>query len=201
MSSSGQSGIQQIVGLFNVLEAVFSLLPTLVSYQRRAIGILPGPPPPTYVCNRCAQPDHWYKSCPLVISLLFFLFSTLMLRKLSDREIFNQQWLRAIFLAAASSGQIVVDILLFPQCQVLLLMRLFSHNKEPFPGQTEEVTGSPYTEEQVEVPEQYKCFLCKGLLRDAVLASIQKEVLNFFREKNSISSRSVYTKIISCSWW
>nr|CAD2193682.1 unnamed protein product [Meloidogyne enterolobii] len=42
---------------------------------------------------------------------------------------------------------------------------------EPFPGQTEDVTGSPYTEEQVEVPEQYKCFLCKGLLRDAVLAA------------------------------
>ncbi|CAK5015044.1 unnamed protein product [Meloidogyne enterolobii] len=24
---------------------------------------------------------------------------------------------------------------------------------EPFPGQTEDVTGAPYTEEQVEVPE------------------------------------------------
>ncbi|CAK5130868.1 unnamed protein product [Meloidogyne enterolobii] len=42
---------------------------------------------------------------------------------------------------------------------------------EPFPGQSEDVTGSPYTEEQVEVPDQYKCFLCKGLLRDAVLAA------------------------------
>nr|CAD2161114.1 unnamed protein product [Meloidogyne enterolobii] len=92
------------------------------NYQRRAIGIMSGPPPPTYACNRCAQSGHWYKSCPLLISLLFFLLSTLMMRKSIDREIFNQQWLRAIFLAAASSGQIVVDILLFPQCQVLLLM-------------------------------------------------------------------------------
>ena len=42
-------------------------------------------------------------------------------------------------------------------------------SKEPFPGQADDVTGSPYAEEQSEVPDQYKCFLCKGLLRDAVL--------------------------------
>nr|CAD2165606.1 unnamed protein product [Meloidogyne enterolobii]CAD2181463.1 unnamed protein product [Meloidogyne enterolobii] len=64
------------------------------NYQRRAIGIMSGPPPPTYVCNRCAQPGHWYKCCPLLISLLFFLLSTLMMRKSSDRGIFNQQWPR-----------------------------------------------------------------------------------------------------------
>uniref|UniRef100_A0A1I8C3B6 RING-type domain-containing protein n=1 Tax=Meloidogyne hapla TaxID=6305 RepID=A0A1I8C3B6_MELHA len=42
---------------------------------------------------------------------------------------------------------------------------------EPFPGQADDVTGSPSIEEQSEVPEQYKCYLCKGLLRDAVLAA------------------------------
>uniref|UniRef100_A0A914H4C5 E3 ubiquitin-protein ligase RBBP6 n=1 Tax=Globodera rostochiensis TaxID=31243 RepID=A0A914H4C5_GLORO len=36
------------------------------NYQRRTGGIMTGPPPATYVCNRCGQPGHWYKSCPLV---------------------------------------------------------------------------------------------------------------------------------------
>ncbi|KIH62337.1 hypothetical protein ANCDUO_07382 [Ancylostoma duodenale] len=26
-----------------------------------------GPPPPTYTCNRCYQPGHWCKNCPMVI--------------------------------------------------------------------------------------------------------------------------------------
>ncbi|KAF7627117.1 hypothetical protein Mgra_00009627 [Meloidogyne graminicola] len=61
------------------------------NYQKRPTGIMTGPPPPTYVCNRCGQPGHWYKNCPLVISLLFFLFSSLMLKKLSVGEFF-QKW-------------------------------------------------------------------------------------------------------------
>ncbi|CAK5039044.1 unnamed protein product [Meloidogyne enterolobii] len=88
-----------------------------------------GPPPPTYVCNRCAQPGHWYKSCPLVISLLFYLIFTLMMKKSSDRGIFNQQWPRAVFLAVASSGQSGGGYPSLPLCQILL-MQLFSHNKD-----------------------------------------------------------------------
>lgn len=38
------------------------------SYQKTR-GIMTGPPPPTYVCNKCGQTGHWYKLCPLVNTL------------------------------------------------------------------------------------------------------------------------------------
>lgn len=36
------------------------------SYQKKPSAIMSGPPPPTYICNRCSQPGHWFKNCPLV---------------------------------------------------------------------------------------------------------------------------------------
>lgn len=35
-----------------------------------------GPPPPTYTCNRCSQPGHWYKNCPMVMPKPASLFTT-----------------------------------------------------------------------------------------------------------------------------
>ncbi|CAJ34990.1 E3 ubiquitin-protein ligase RBBP6 [Caenorhabditis elegans] len=35
------------------------------NFRRRQPGIMTGPPPPTYTCNRCSQPGHWYKNCPM----------------------------------------------------------------------------------------------------------------------------------------
>uniref|UniRef100_A0A1I7T1A2 E3 ubiquitin-protein ligase RBBP6 n=1 Tax=Caenorhabditis tropicalis TaxID=1561998 RepID=A0A1I7T1A2_9PELO len=36
------------------------------NFRRRPQGIMTGPPPPTYTCNRCYQPGHWYKNCPML---------------------------------------------------------------------------------------------------------------------------------------
>ncbi|GMR52983.1 hypothetical protein PMAYCL1PPCAC_23178, partial [Pristionchus mayeri] len=36
------------------------------NYQKRTNQIMSGPPPPTYTCNRCYQPGHWYKNCPML---------------------------------------------------------------------------------------------------------------------------------------
>ncbi|VDN30392.1 unnamed protein product [Cylicostephanus goldi] len=37
------------------------------NFQKKTTNIMSGPPPPTYTCNRCNQPGHWYKNCPMVI--------------------------------------------------------------------------------------------------------------------------------------
>ncbi|KAK6029770.1 DWNN domain protein [Ostertagia ostertagi] len=37
------------------------------NFQKKTTNIMSGPPPPTYTCNRCYQPGHWYKNCPMVI--------------------------------------------------------------------------------------------------------------------------------------
>ncbi|ETN81944.1 DWNN domain protein [Necator americanus] len=39
------------------------------NFQKKTTNIMSGPPPPTYTCNRCNQPGHWYKNCPMVIML------------------------------------------------------------------------------------------------------------------------------------
>ncbi|VDP24928.1 unnamed protein product [Heligmosomoides polygyrus] len=39
------------------------------NFQKKTTNIMSGPPPPTYTCNRCYQPGHWYKNCPMVITL------------------------------------------------------------------------------------------------------------------------------------
>ncbi|KAI1723566.1 DWNN domain-containing protein [Ditylenchus destructor] len=35
---------------------------------KKTTSIMSGPPPPTYVCNRCSQPGHWFKNCPALSS-------------------------------------------------------------------------------------------------------------------------------------
>lgn len=60
----------------------------------------------------------------------------------------------------------------FHKCKKIELKNDF---QEPFPGQPDDGSGSPYAfggDEDILVPEQYKCNLCKGLLRDAVLGFI-----------------------------
>ncbi|EYC01941.1 hypothetical protein Y032_0103g3548 [Ancylostoma ceylanicum] len=37
------------------------------NFQKKTTNIMSGPPPPTYTCNRCYQPGHWCKNCPMVI--------------------------------------------------------------------------------------------------------------------------------------
>uniref|UniRef100_A0A0K0DAC9 DWNN domain-containing protein n=1 Tax=Angiostrongylus cantonensis TaxID=6313 RepID=A0A0K0DAC9_ANGCA len=39
------------------------------NFQKKTTNIMSGPPPPTYTCNRCYQPGHWYKNCPMVITI------------------------------------------------------------------------------------------------------------------------------------
>ncbi|KAJ1347547.1 hypothetical protein KIN20_002627 [Parelaphostrongylus tenuis] len=34
------------------------------NFQKKTTNIMSGPPPPTYTCNRCYQPGHWYKKLP-----------------------------------------------------------------------------------------------------------------------------------------
>ncbi|CAJ0592863.1 unnamed protein product [Cylicocyclus nassatus] len=36
------------------------------NFQKKTTNIMSGPPPPTYTCNRCNQPGHWYKNCPML---------------------------------------------------------------------------------------------------------------------------------------
>ncbi|PAV80120.1 hypothetical protein WR25_24732 [Diploscapter pachys] len=36
------------------------------NFQRGKTNIMSGPPPPTYTCNRCYQPGHWFKNCPML---------------------------------------------------------------------------------------------------------------------------------------
>ncbi|EYC01939.1 hypothetical protein Y032_0103g3548 [Ancylostoma ceylanicum] len=36
------------------------------NFQKKTTNIMSGPPPPTYTCNRCYQPGHWCKNCPML---------------------------------------------------------------------------------------------------------------------------------------
>uniref|UniRef100_A0AC35TPY5 E3 ubiquitin-protein ligase RBBP6 n=1 Tax=Rhabditophanes sp. KR3021 TaxID=114890 RepID=A0AC35TPY5_9BILA len=36
------------------------------NYQRKTFNQSGTPPPSSYVCNRCLQPGHWYKTCPMM---------------------------------------------------------------------------------------------------------------------------------------
>lgn len=53
---------------------MYVLLKILFSFQKKTSSIMSGPPPPTYVCNRCSQSGHWYKNCPMVMVILYLHF-------------------------------------------------------------------------------------------------------------------------------
>ncbi|VDO10950.1 unnamed protein product [Brugia timori] len=52
--------------------STYKYLPS--NFQKKTSSIMSGPPPPTYVCNRCSQSGHWYKNCPMVTVILYLHF-------------------------------------------------------------------------------------------------------------------------------
>ncbi|EJD74541.1 hypothetical protein LOAG_18154 [Loa loa] len=55
--------------------STYKYLPS--NFQKKTSSIMSGPPPPTYVCNRCSQSGHWYKNCPMVTVILYLHFYVL----------------------------------------------------------------------------------------------------------------------------
>uniref|UniRef100_A0A914H4Y2 E3 ubiquitin-protein ligase RBBP6 n=1 Tax=Globodera rostochiensis TaxID=31243 RepID=A0A914H4Y2_GLORO len=124
------------------------------NYQRRTGGIMTGPPPATYVCNRCGQPGHWYKSCPLlnVRRTAGITMDELM-------ETHRDDPLAMIH----PSGKFVKPIM-HHQARM-------QRKYEPFPGQPDESRSPGQSATTTAVPEQFRCRLCGGILRDAVLSA------------------------------
>uniref|UniRef100_A0A915ENC8 E3 ubiquitin-protein ligase RBBP6 n=1 Tax=Ditylenchus dipsaci TaxID=166011 RepID=A0A915ENC8_9BILA len=120
------------------------------NFNKKTSGILTGPPPPTYVCNRCSQPGHWFKACPLLNTKRT---TGIPMEELMETTPDDPQAM------LHPSGKYVVQIRHY-------LARL---NKK-----TETVGGGggtpKETEDVKEIPPELSCRLCKNLLKEAMLA-------------------------------
>ncbi|VDK75301.1 unnamed protein product [Litomosoides sigmodontis] len=102
-----------------------------------------GPPPPTYVCNRCSQSGHWYKNCPML--------NTRRTTGITMDELMETTSDDPLAMLHPS-GKYVVPI-----------MHWKARQKKPEVAKPEP--------EIREIPPELKCPICSQLLRDAVLTT------------------------------
>uniref|UniRef100_A0A914UQ32 Uncharacterized protein n=1 Tax=Plectus sambesii TaxID=2011161 RepID=A0A914UQ32_9BILA len=126
------------------------------NYQKRVSNIMTGQPPPTYTCNRCHQPGHWFKNCPQLNArrTTGIPSEELMITTADDPQAYLHP-----------SGKYVVPIM------HRMAREMGKKEKRPF-SEEETASASPSdnTSTKAAVPNELKCPLCDDLLRDAVLA-------------------------------
>ncbi|CAJ0577490.1 unnamed protein product, partial [Mesorhabditis spiculigera] len=116
------------------------------NFQRRTKNnIMSGPPPPTYVCNRCNQTGHWYQNCPMANTkkATGMTMDELIVTTADDPHALLH-----------SSGRYVVPRLHY-----------IARNRRTNAG-----PGSESPADRV-VPSRLTCPLCSELLRDAMITT------------------------------
>uniref|UniRef100_A0A7I4XRR4 DWNN domain-containing protein n=1 Tax=Haemonchus contortus TaxID=6289 RepID=A0A7I4XRR4_HAECO len=114
------------------------------NFQKKTTNIMSGPPPPTYTCNRCYQPGHWYKNCPML--------ATKRTTGIPSQELMETTPEDPLAMLHPS-GKLVVPIMHWKARQ-----------------HTKKVTEEGPAVERVPPPE-LTCPLCSHLLKDAVLTT------------------------------
>ncbi|KAH7731975.1 Zinc knuckle family protein [Aphelenchoides avenae] len=115
------------------------------NYQKTR-GIMTGPPPPTYVCNKCGQTGHWYKLCPLL-------------------NIKRTTGIPAEELTPTTADDPLA--MLHPSGKY---MKPIMHEQARRLGKVEPDAASRSPQiEDIKPPDEYTCPLCHQMLRDAVL--------------------------------
>ncbi|VDN03133.1 unnamed protein product [Thelazia callipaeda] len=123
--------------------SAYKFLPS--NFQKKTSSIMSGPPPPTYVCNRCSQSGHWYKNCPMVT------LNTRRTTGITMNELMETTSDDPLAMLHPS-GKYVVPI-----------MHWKARQKKPEVAKPEP--------EIREVPPELKCPICSQLLREAVLTT------------------------------
>ncbi|KAL3997151.1 DWNN domain family protein [Acanthocheilonema viteae] len=121
--------------------STYKYLPS--NFQKKTSSIMSGPPPPTYVCNRCSQSGHWYKNCPML--------NTRRTTGITMDELMETTSDDPLAMLHPS-GKYVVPI-----------MHWKARQKKPEVAKPEP--------EIREIPPELKCPICLQLLRDAVLTT------------------------------
>ncbi|VIO95169.1 Zinc knuckle family protein [Brugia malayi] len=121
--------------------STYKYLPS--NFQKKTSSIMSGPPPPTYVCNRCSQSGHWYKNCPML--------NTRRTTGITMDELMETTSDDPLAMLHPS-GKYVVPI-----------MHWKARQKKPEIAKPEP--------EIREIPPELKCPICSQLLRDAVLTT------------------------------
>ncbi|WKX89843.1 hypothetical protein Q1695_009023 [Nippostrongylus brasiliensis] len=114
------------------------------NFQKKTTNIMSGPPPPTYTCNRCYQPGHWYKNCPML--------ATKRTTGIPSQELMETTAEDPLAMLHPS-GKLVVPIMHWKARQ-----------------HTKKVADEGPAVERVPPPE-LTCPLCSHLLKDAVLTT------------------------------
>ncbi|OQR74520.1 hypothetical protein BIW11_09008, partial [Tropilaelaps mercedesae] len=121
-----------------------------------------GPPPATYVCQKCQKPGHWIQKCP----------NTPVDKGINRVEVKRSTGIPRSFMMTvddpthrgvmiSTNGEFVIPRL---DAQAYLERKI---EKPPFvPDSEEKPTG---VEEKPTIPEELQCSLCHELLCDAVL--------------------------------